>query len=166
MNTLFVILIASMLCLAGVLAWLFARVRKIEQLNKVFLKGKDGKSLEGAILDNAEKLKVLDGDIQELFDISNKINNLAQKSLHRVGMVRFNPFKEIGGDQSFSVAILDGKNSGFTLSSLHAREGTRVYVKPIVRGESKKHTLTEEEKKAISLASRKNLDEVGSKEKQ
>jgi hypothetical protein len=77
---------------------------------------------------------------------------LGQKSIHKVGIIRFNPFKDIGGDQSFALALLDGKNSGIVISSLHTREGTRIYSKPIIKGESEKYTLTEEEKQAIKTA--------------
>lgn len=105
------------------------------------------------MLDNAQALKALDSDIQELYSISNQIHALANRSLFKLGVIRFNPFKDIGGDQSFSVAFLDGKNSGVVLSSLHTREGTRVYAKPIAEGQAEKYPLTEEEKRAVKIAS-------------
>jgi len=139
--------------LGGILNLLvWAKVRKISRLSRDYFEGKDGKDLEALISRNEQGLKKMDADIQELYVISNKINALAQRSLHRVGVLRFNPFKDIGGDQSFSVALLDGKNSGITFSSLHTREGTRVYVKPIVRGKSEKYTLTEEESQVVQMA--------------
>jgi hypothetical protein len=67
-------------------------------------------------------------------------------------MKRFNPFKEVGGDQSFSVALLNGKNNGLVISSLYTREGTRIYAKAITNGLSEKHPLTEEEEEIIKLA--------------
>jgi len=73
--------------------------------------------------------------------------------LHKVAVVRFNPFKELGGNQSFAIALLDGNKSGIVISSLHTREGTRVYSKPILEGKSEKYALTEEEKNAINIAS-------------
>ncbi|NTV41155.1 MAG: DUF4446 family protein, partial [Candidatus Moranbacteria bacterium] len=84
--------------------------------------------------------------------ISNRIHSLALKSIHKVGIVRFNPFKDIGGDQSFALALLDGKDCGIVISSLHTREGTRIYSKPVIKGISEKYTLTEEEKNAIKEA--------------
>jgi hypothetical protein len=132
---------------------LVIRVSLINRKNKLLFSGKDGKSLESVILSQAEELKEVDKEIQELFEISNKINNLALHSLHKVGVVRYNPFKDLGGDQSFAIALLDGKNSGLVISSLHTREGTRVYTKPVIKGESKKYPLTEEEKQAIKIAS-------------
>ncbi len=108
--------------------------------------------LEKLLLSQSKNIKLLDKDIQELYNISNQINSLASRSLHRVGMVRFNPFKDIGGDQSFSLALLNGKNSGFIISSLYSREGARIYCKAIIDGKSEKHPLNEEEKKAIQIA--------------
>lgn len=132
--------------------FILVKIRKNNKKSEVFLSGKDGKSLESVILAQVEELKDLDKEIQELFEISNKVNNLALHSIHKIGVIRFNPFKDIGGDQSFAIALLDGKNSGLVISSLHTRESTRVYTKPIIRGESKKYPLTEEEKQAIKIA--------------
>lgn len=129
------------------------KIRKINKKNELLFSGKNAQSLESVILHQAEELKDIDKEVQELFEISNKINTLAMHSLHKVGIVRYNPFKDLGGDQSFAIALLDGKNSGFVISSLHTREGTRVYAKPVTRGESKKYPLTEEEKQAIKIAS-------------
>ena len=109
-------------------------------------------NLEDLLINQAKSIQVLDKDIQELYDISNQINALAAKGFHKFGMMRFNPFKDVGGDQSFSIAILNGKNNGITLSSLYTREGTRIYAKSIAAGKSEKHSLTEEEKKSIEIA--------------
>jgi len=46
-------------------------------------------------------------------------------------VVRFNPFSEVGGDQSFSIALMDGNNDGFMITALYTRDGNRVYAKPI-----------------------------------
>lgn len=128
------------------------KIRRINKKNEILFSGNKVKNLEEVLLDQAKTLKLLDKDIQELFNISNQINDLAFQSLHKVGIVRFNPFKDVGGNQSFSIALLDGKNNGITLSSFFTREGTRVYSKSIIKGETEKHPLTEEEKQAIKIA--------------
>lgn len=112
-------------------------------------------NLEELLLTQAKSIQILDKDIQELYDISNQINQLSAKGLHKVGMIRFNPFKDVGGDQSFAVALLNGKGNGITISSLYSREGTRIYSKSISAGESEKYPLTEEEKEAIKMAMEK-----------
>lgn len=105
------------------------------------------------ILAQQEKdLRLLDKDIQELYNISNRINALSMKGIHKVGLVRFNPFKDIGGDQSFSLALLNGKNSGFVISSFYGREGARIYCKSVIEGQADKHPFNKEEEEAIKLA--------------
>jgi hypothetical protein len=63
--------------------------------------------------------------------------------LQRVGIVRFNPFSDVGGDQSFVIALLDAQGNGFVLS--------RVFAKPVKNGESS-HNLSDEERQAIAQA--------------
>ena len=71
--------------------------------------------------------------------------------IQKVGLARFNPFKELGGDHSFSLAILDSRDSGVVITSLHTRDRTRVYMKDIKKGKSDSE-LSAEEKKALSKA--------------
>jgi len=91
---------------------------------------------------------------KEFTRVNNKIKDIIQDgSLHvqKVSLVRFNPFKETGGDHSFSVAMLDGKDTGFVLTGLHTRERTRIYVKPVEKGKSNLE-LSSEEEKALTKA--------------
>jgi hypothetical protein len=69
----------------------------------------------------------------------------------RVGLVRFNPFEDTGGNQSFALAVLDGNGDGFVVSSLHARAGTRLYAKSVSRGASDS-ALSAEEAEALRQA--------------
>ena len=128
------------------------KLSRIKTKLNIFFAGKDARNLETVLLNHSEELGVLDKEIQELFEISNRIHNLAMRSVHKVGIVRFNPFKDIGGDQSFALALLDGKDCGLVISSLHTREGTRIYSKPVTKGLSEKYTLTKEEEAAIKEA--------------
>ena len=108
-----------------------AKLRNDRKKLRILFKGKTAQDLEAIILAHTKEIIAIDKDVQELFEISNTLHSLAQKSIHKVGVVRFNPFKDIGGDQSFALALLDGKNSGVVISSLHTREGTRIYSKPV-----------------------------------
>jgi len=74
-----------------------------------------------------------------------------RSNLQKVGMIRFNPFSEAGGDQSFSIALLDEKNNGVVLTSHYLRDLNRVYAKPIKEGKSH-YSLSKEEKQAIKKA--------------
>ena len=74
-----------------------------------------------------------------------------QTSLGRIGLVRFNPFEDTGGNQSFALALIDSRGDGFVVSSLHARAGTRVYAKAIAGGTSEA-ALSTEESEALAQA--------------
>jgi len=90
--------------------------------------------------------------------IYQELKNLKKESkfsIQKVGIVRFNPFKEVGGNQSFSIALLDGNDNGVIITSLYTREGNRVYGKPIKGGESD-YQLSEEEKEALKKAKPSN----------
>ena len=67
----------------------------------------------------------------------------------KIGLVRFNPFDELGGDQSFILCLLDNSQSGAIITSLHNRDSTRVYAKAIKNGQSENATLSKEETKAL-----------------
>lgn len=105
-----------------------------------------------------ESLKEVLASLQKLEekyeDVLREVEELkkeSRKSLKKIGLIRFNPFNEIGGDQSFSVALLDEDNNGFAITSHYGREGNRVYAKPIEQGKSK-YQLSKEEAEAISRA--------------
>jgi hypothetical protein len=72
-------------------------------------------------------------------------------ALQRVALVRFNPFDDTGGDQSFALALLDADGDGVVVSSLHNRSGTRFYAKPVRAGRTT-HALTSEEQQALDQA--------------
>jgi len=80
------------------------------------------------------------------------------KTIQGVGVVRFNPFPGVGGNQSFSLAILDGNKDGAIITSYYSREGSSVYAKEIKKGKSD-HSLLKEELKAIFIADEKIKDE-------
>ena len=113
-----------------------------------FFNGKDGKSIEKVLEYEMRRMKKTEDDIKKITQDVMWIEGISRKSVHKVGVVRFNPFKDIGGNQSFSIALLDSEDNGVVVSALHAPEGTRMYAKPIKRGESK-YQLTTEEQEAL-----------------
>jgi len=68
---------------------------------------------------------------------------------YKINLIRFNPFDELGGDQSFILCLLDNTNSGVIITSLHNRDSTRVYAKAIKNGKSENLALSKEETKAL-----------------
>lgn len=100
-------------------------------------------------------LNYLKSSKQEQEKIKQRLDELMSKSelhLQKTGIVRFNPFAETGGDQSFSLALLDGQSNGFVISSLHNRDQTRMYIKAVAKGSGDGIELSKEEKKAIDKA--------------
>jgi len=128
----------------------------------MLFKGTRGKDLEEVIQKELKDIKKLDRDYKDLLKISEKIHGIAARGIQKVGIVRFNPFQDTGGNQSFAIALLDYYNNGLVISSLHNREGTRVYTKPIKKGQSE-YSLSEEEKEAITKAKNTKLQMTNSK---
>ncbi len=90
-----------------------------------------------------------------LNDLEKTLTRFDQKSLRfisKVGIVRFNPFDDTGGDQSFALALLDENDDGVVISSLHGRHRTRMYAKPVRAGGSTDYEFSNEEKEAIRRA--------------
>ena len=104
---------------------------------------------------------MLDAHLDKVYAVARELDDLSartavleargRRAFQRVGLVRFNPFEETGGNQSFALALLDATGDGFILSSLHARTGTRVYAKAVTSGRSD-GALSEEETEALRLA--------------
>lgn len=118
--------------------------KKLSRLTK----GKNAMSLEKIISENNKlaleiKDKLKNQEIQ-IIDIKKD----AMNNIQNIGVVRFNPFKETGGSQSFAVAMTDKKNNGVIISSLYTRDRVNVFAKPIIEGISE-YKLTEEEQAAI-----------------
>lgn len=92
-------------------------------------------------------------EIKEIFKKLDAIEEADKKHIQKVGLVRFNPFSELGGEHSFCLAILDERDTGVVLTGLHARDRTRIYIKDIKNGKSSLE-LSAEENKALSSAQR------------
>ena len=118
--------------------------RSIGQL----VEGADSGNLEEALERHFGFLEDLMRKHEDLAANQRELEQAFQRAVQHVGIVRFNPFGDTGGDQSFSVALLDAHRNGVVLSSLFSRTGTRVFAKPVHRGQSR-YTLTEEEQQAI-----------------
>ncbi|OGH15823.1 MAG: hypothetical protein A3C22_01945 [Candidatus Levybacteria bacterium RIFCSPHIGHO2_02_FULL_37_10] len=91
-------------------------------------------------------------DINYLKSYCDKIQRDGLLHIQKIGLVRFNPFKDTGGDQSFILSLIDGNDTGVIISGLYARSGTRWYAKKVVNGKSAEHALSDEEKRALREA--------------
>ena len=129
---------------------LFRRVRAIEARLRGLTRGDDG-DLEDVLGAHLDRVHILGREVERLVARTGRLETGATRAFQRVGLVRFNPFEDTGGNQSFALALLDAGGNGWVLSSLHARSGTRVYAKAIHEGRADS-ALSEEEAAAIKQA--------------
>jgi hypothetical protein len=120
------------------------RIRHLQERLDGLTRGASGRSIEAILDAHLEKVHRVGRELDELSARSAVLEGGSRRALQRVGLVRFNPFEETGGNQSFAFALLDARGDGFVVSSLHARSGTRVYAKSVSGGHSDSPLSTEE----------------------
>lgn len=130
---------------------ILCKLRGLKRKYNLFMNGKDAESLEPLLLKRFEEIDALNAisknntkRIQEIFD---RLQFVYQK----IGIVKYDAFNEMGGRLSFSLAMLDNRNNGYIINSMHSREGCYTYIKEIVNGQSY-IDLGEEEAKALKQA--------------
>lgn len=130
---------------------LFRRASRFERRFAGLTRGEDGKSLEAILDAHLDKVYAVARDVDDIGVRTAVLEHDQRRAFQRIGLVRFNPFEDTGGNQSFALTLLDHHGDGFVVSSLHARTGTRVYGKAISKGTSGT-TLSAEENEALRLA--------------
>ena len=146
-----IILFVLFIVLLVMLIFLLIRYNQLNVSYQMFMKGRKAESLEeeiGALFDDISTLKTSTEKNKK--DIKKMIENL-RETYQRVGIVKYDAFKEMGGKLSFSIALLNDNETGFIINSIHSSEGCYVYTKEIVNGECA-ISLGDEEKKALTLA--------------
>lgn len=126
---------------------------RIVTYHKRLTVGSGEKNLDGVLEKILANQKV---QSEKLEVLSNRIEKIEKNSvfyLQKMGLVRFNPFSQTGGNQSFTWAILDGRKAGIIVSSLHSRENTRIYAKTVKDGKPIGPEFSKEELDAIKQAS-------------
>lgn len=149
-NTQILALGLSILALA-LAAYAIAKVLKITKISKTFFEGKQAASLEDFIINQSKKINELGTQAGYIEEAVKDLREIQKDSVQKIGLVRYNPFADNGGNLSFSIAILDARNNGVVITSMHGREQNRIYAKPIMAGKSD-FSLTAEEEKAISTS--------------
>ena len=159
-----IILLIIVIILIGSMISYSLRLSRLERKYKMFMKGKDGKTLEESLVDKfAEAEAILKITKQNRMDIK-EINKRMESDYQKIGIVKYDAFNEMGGKLSFVLAMLYGKNSGWILNAMHSREGCYTYAKEIVNGESYVE-LSEEEIEALDKAIFSDPYETDVKEK-
>jgi uncharacterized protein DUF4446 len=101
--------------------------------------------------EQAKAIERLEGAVRKLALGERQLGEIAEDSIRRVGLVRFDAFEDMGGRLSFSAALLDGHGDGVVITSINGRQDTRCYAKQ-VRGGTSTHNLSDEERQAIRKA--------------
>ena len=146
-------LVLALLALAGVV-FLLARQQRLLGQYQHLMAGTSGGNLERALNEHVGLVRDTAARVDTVDRLARRLERAAYFSLQHVGVVRFNPFQDTGGDQSFAIALVDGHGNGVVLSSLYGRDMSRVYAKPLQKWEST-YSLTDEERQAIALAYQK-----------
>lgn len=116
--------------------------------NKI-IKSSSQKTLQGLLDFLLKETDIAKKDIANLQKQCVTIEQQGQLHIQKIGLNRFNPFHDTGGDQSFILSLVDQNNSGVVISALYSRAGTRWYAKRIKEGKGVDHELSEEEKKVL-----------------
>jgi hypothetical protein len=142
------IVILILIAINAFLVGYFYKTNK--KIDTLLEKGKI-KSFKDILMSQKGKNDDLEDKIKDAFLKIKNLEDICEKTIQKTGIVRFNPFNEMGGNQSFVIALLDDRNNGFVISSLFVKEGNRVYAKAVINGKSD-HSLSKEEVEAINKA--------------
>lgn len=108
-------------------------------------------NLETKIEEYFETSKEIESKYAKLLDMVTDMDKTDKSKIQKVGLIRYNPFDEMGGNLCFALALLDGNDNGVVLNGIHSRTGSFTYAKPIEMGVST-YMLSEEEIKAVDVA--------------
>lgn len=126
-------------------------LNRLNRKYSLFMKGKDGQSLERLFKRKFDLIEKLVRSTDDNGEEIEKIWKVMDKSLNKYGIVKYDAFEDMGGKLSFVLAMLDKNNTGFLLNAIHSRENCFLYIKEIVNGESYV-VLSEEEVEALRQA--------------
>ena len=127
--------------------WAIATEKRLKR----FFSGKKAKDLEDTIDILSAEINKLNKSKEEIEKNITSINFKLKKSIRGLETIRFNPFKDQGGNQSFAIGMLNEENDGLVISSLYSRERMSIFAKPIKNGRSE-YELTTEEKEVLQKA--------------
>ena len=111
----------------------------------------NGNNLEEMMKEYIKRVNTFEAKNEEIISYCKVIDENIKRCSQKIGLVRYNAFKDTGSDLSFTLAILDDYNNGVVLNGIYARDSSNIYAKPVENGQSK-YILSEEEKEAINRA--------------
>ena len=111
----------------------------------------NGKNIEEDLETYMYRVEKVEKQNAEIKNYLKTLNDDVTKCIQKVGIVRYNAFKDTGSDLSFTLALLDEHNDGVVLNGIYSREMSNIYAKPVKNGESN-YTMSEEERQAVQKA--------------
>jgi hypothetical protein len=141
----------AVVVLIVVVVLLWRRLAELDRRLAGLTSAGDGRSLESTLHATLDKVATLSTGVDQLTSRATVLEAVQKRAVQKTGLVRYNPFEDTGGNQSFAVALLDANGDGVVVSSLHARQNTRVYAKAIIGGRSEA-ALSDEESEALRNA--------------
>jgi len=128
------------------------RIKNIHKKDKIFMeKLGDGKNIKEDLEKYMHRVSTAEEEIRKLSVHYKELDKKTEKCIQKVGIVRYNAYKDTGSDLSFAVCLLDEKNNGIVFNGIYSRDMSNIYAKPIEDGKSK-YKVTPEEQEAISRA--------------
>ena len=146
--------VAALVVAVIALAWGFLQHRRLRAVQARYAEltaGTSGGNLEQVLAGHLENVRLASEKAAQALDVAREAERQSRSHVQHVGLLRYNPFSHTGGDQSFVLALADHDGNGAIVNSLHAREGTRVYAKPLISWESI-YSLTDDERETIAKA--------------
>lgn len=113
----------------------------------------DQKDFANILIDIKKQLKSIDTDLDDFRGALRETHKSLKTHIQKLGFLRYNPFGNTGGDQSYCLCLLDQQDNGILITSLHARDQTRTYTKEIRAGKPvDKSPLSKEEAQCLKNA--------------
>lgn len=146
--------IAIFVLLIVIIVLFIIQIVKYNELKKKydkFMKGKDAKSLEQDIIALFEDNKFIKNENEKNRKALKEVLRRQEYCFQKIGLIKYDAFNQMGGKLSFCLCLLNNKNSGYILNSVHSSDGCYVYTKEINKGECDL-SLGDEEQKALEMA--------------
>jgi hypothetical protein len=145
--------LAAVVGVVGLVAAFVAlrRAARLQDHYALLMRDVDGNDVAAALADYVRRQQAAETRLQAAETQIGSVDRRLGLALQRVSVLRYKAFEDAGGDQSFTVALLDAGSNGVVFSGLHSRAGIRVYAKPVTAGRSA-YALTTEEERAVETA--------------
>lgn len=140
-------LILLILCIVNIIYMIYIKNKYIAFMKKIG----NGSNVDEMLRDYLRDVKQIKQDNSEIKAYYTKLDHDISSCIQKIGLVRYNAFRDVGSDLSFAIAILDREDNGVVLNGLYGSESSNIYAKPIKQGKSS-YQLSDEEMYAIEIA--------------